>query len=89
MNRLTNRVCDLERVHGMTVSDQTAIYISFVSPSPDGPVDEGVGIVTVLGGGSQFSRKDFQTDDEFWSAANKEHRRIHGFDLERAERTTS
>ena len=89
MNRLDNRISDLERTHGMTVPDHTAIHVHFFSPSPDGPVDEGVGVVTVLGGGGQFFRKDFATDSEFWDAADQEHQRIHGVPMERGERAAS
>lgn len=89
MNRLDSRVGDLERAQGLTKPRHTVIYITFVSPSPDGPVDEGVGIVTILGGGSQFCRKNYRTDDAFWNAANEEHERIHGEPLKRAERTTA
>lgn len=89
MNKLDTRLERLEQAGKETGGVLTAIYRSIFSPGDNGPVNEGVSAVTVLKGGGRFVRKDYATDDAFWTAANECHLKIHGKPLGPKERTTA
>ena len=89
MNKLDIRLERLEQAGTTKVGVCTAIYRSIVSPGDNSPVDQGIGVVTVLNGGGRFVRADFATDDAFWTAANENHLKIHGKPLNPKERTTA
>ena len=82
MSNLDTRVDKLERSGGVGQDHITSIAIHFVSPGLDGPVNEGIGLIYILGGGEQFARVDYETEAHLIAAANAEHIRVHGKPME-------
>lgn len=78
MNQLDKRVTGLERT-AMSGSNAPTLYtVSFMTPGREDPVKTGVGVLGERGDGKLLFSSDFATEDEFTTAVNNWHVRVHG-----------
>ena len=81
MNKLENRIDNLEREAGVTGNEPTAVCVQLVRPGDTRSTVERIGHIEILRGG-RFVRSDFDSEDAFWAAANACHLETSGTPLQ-------